>query len=72
MTENCDMSLDASNRVALVDGTSIEKIANAVKSLLGNPEKTAAMGRNGLHRVEQDFTWDIVFQKTKALVSSVS
>ena len=56
----------------LVDGASIDDIAGTVKFLLANPEKAQAMGKNGLRRVEQEFTWEAVFQKTKSFVSSIS
>jgi phosphatidylinositol alpha-1,6-mannosyltransferase len=42
----------------LVDGRSVDAVADAVASLLGDPALAEAMGRAGRARVERHFTWD--------------
>ena len=42
---------------ALVDCTSPESLAAAVKGLLSNPENLEAMGRAGRHHVVETFSW---------------
>jgi phosphatidylinositol alpha-1,6-mannosyltransferase len=54
-----------------VDGNSIDQIANAIISLLSNPEKSKAMGKNGRQWASQEFTWDSVVQKTHALAMAI-
>jgi phosphatidylinositol alpha-1,6-mannosyltransferase len=41
----------------LVDGSSVEEVADAVGSLLENPARAEAMGRAGRARVEVSFDW---------------
>jgi phosphatidylinositol alpha-1,6-mannosyltransferase len=41
----------------LVDGSSAESVAEAVRRLLCNPEASAAMGRAGRERAERLFAW---------------
>ncbi len=41
----------------LVDGTDVGAVARAVASLLGDPERAAAMGKAGRARVERDHAW---------------
>jgi len=42
----------------LVDGRSVPVVADAVGSLLEDPERAAKMGTSGRERVERSFTWD--------------
>jgi phosphatidylinositol alpha-1,6-mannosyltransferase len=41
----------------LVDGSSVEQVAEAVGSLLEDPARAHAMGRAGRARVEASFDW---------------
>jgi phosphatidylinositol alpha-1,6-mannosyltransferase len=54
-----------------VDGNSCDEIANAVIDLLSTPDKAKAMGVRGLQRVENEFTWDIVVQRTRVLCTAI-
>jgi phosphatidylinositol alpha-1,6-mannosyltransferase len=54
-----------------VDGNSITEIANAMVSLLSNPEKSKLMGESGRRWVEKEFTWESVVRRTYALSSII-
>jgi phosphatidylinositol alpha-1,6-mannosyltransferase len=54
-----------------VDGTNIEAIATAVVSLLTDPAKAKSMGDAGRRRVEQEFTWEAVVERTRQLNARV-
>jgi phosphatidyl-myo-inositol dimannoside synthase len=54
-----------------VDGNSSVEIANAIIDLLSTPDKAKAMGMHGRQRVEREFTWDIVVQRTRALCTAI-
>ena len=56
----------------LVDGNNVKEIVGAVVSLLGSPEKAEKMGENGRRRVEEEFSWDTVYQKTWNLADTIS
>ncbi len=56
----------------LVDGNDVGEIVKAVVSLLEFPEKAEKMGENGRRRVEEEFSWDTVFQKTWELADTIS
>lgn len=58
------------NRTGLrVDGTSVEEIATAVVSLLAEPARARAMGEYGRRRVEQQFTWEAVVERTRQVAA---
>jgi phosphatidyl-myo-inositol dimannoside synthase len=44
----------------LVDGSDVRSVAEAVASLLADPERAAAMGKAGRARVERDHTWPAI------------
>lgn len=50
-----------------VDGTRLPAIGNALQQLLQSTEMSATMGKNGLARVLNDFSWEVVAKKTAAL-----
>jgi phosphatidylinositol alpha-1,6-mannosyltransferase len=50
-----------------VDGTNVNAIADAVIFLLENPQKAKTMGETGRQRVENEFTWESVVQKTRLI-----
>jgi phosphatidylinositol alpha-1,6-mannosyltransferase len=54
-----------------VDGNSSVEIANAIIDLLSTPDKAKAMGMHGRQRVEREFTWDTVVQRTRALCTTI-
>jgi phosphatidyl-myo-inositol dimannoside synthase len=54
-----------------VDGTSVAQIADAVISLLSDPEKSKTMGKNGCQWAAQEFTWDVVVQRTHPLAMAI-
>jgi phosphatidyl-myo-inositol dimannoside synthase len=54
-----------------VDGNSSVEIANAVIDLLSAPDKAKAMGARGRQRVESEFTWDAVVQRTLVLCTAI-
>jgi phosphatidylinositol alpha-1,6-mannosyltransferase len=54
-----------------VDGASVDAIAKAALFLLTEPEKAKAMGENGRRRVEREFSWESVVQRTAILSASM-
>jgi phosphatidylinositol alpha-1,6-mannosyltransferase len=48
-----------------VDGEKLGSIIDALHRLLANDALRAALGRNGLHRAQREFTWQRVAEKTK-------
>jgi phosphatidyl-myo-inositol dimannoside synthase len=44
----------------LVDGSDVSAVADAVASLLADPERAAAMGKAGRARVERDHIWPAI------------
>ena len=54
-----------------VDGTNVAQIADAVISLLSDPEKSKTMGKNGYRWAAQEFTWDAVVQRTHPLAMTI-
>jgi glycosyltransferase involved in cell wall biosynthesis len=46
-------------------------IANYIVDILKHPDLAATMGRNGRNRVEEQFTWDIVSDKTLGVYQEV-
>jgi phosphatidylinositol alpha-1,6-mannosyltransferase len=50
-------ALDPDVTGLLVDGASVEEVADAVAALLADPGRAEAMGRAGRERVERSFTW---------------
>jgi len=54
-----------------VDGNSRAEIADAVIDLLSTPGKAKAMGMRGRQRVENEFTWDAVVERTRALCATI-
>lgn len=50
----------------LVDGTDVGAVADAVASLLADPERARAMGAAGRARVERSFTWSRAAAKLAA------
>jgi phosphatidylinositol alpha-1,6-mannosyltransferase len=54
-----------------VDGNSRVEIANAVIDLLSTPDKAKTMGACGRQRVESEFAWDAVVQRTRELCTAI-
>jgi phosphatidylinositol alpha-1,6-mannosyltransferase len=54
-----------------VDGNSSVEIANAVIDLISTPDKAKAMGAHGRQRVESEFAWDTVVQRTHELCTAI-
>lgn len=50
-----------------VDGNDIQVVADGLRHLLQQPELTAALGQAALRRVEQEFAWERVAEKTRQL-----
>lgn len=50
-----------------VDGTSVDAVADGLRSLLTQPEWRLELGRRALRRVEREFAWERVAEKTRAL-----
>ena len=55
-----------------VDGENVEEIAAVVIDLLTDPTKARAMGERGRQRVETEFTWESIFERTRQLSNIVS
>lgn len=50
-----------------VEGTSLDAVANGLRSLLMQPELTREWGQRALQRVEREFSWERVAEKTRQL-----
>ncbi len=55
----------------LVPPNNIEKFAEAINSLLNQPEVMKRMGENGRLRVRQNFTWDKVAKKVESFYQEI-
>ena len=53
----------------VVDGTSVEEVAERLTSLLLDPVKARAMGDAGRTWVEADWQWDVLAQRLRGLLS---
>jgi phosphatidyl-myo-inositol dimannoside synthase len=54
-----------------VEGESVEAVAEAVIDLLAHPEKARAMGERGRLRVETEFNWESVVERTRQVASTL-
>jgi phosphatidylinositol alpha-1,6-mannosyltransferase len=54
-----------------VDGNNGVEIANAVIDLLYTPDRAKAMGMRGRRRVENEFVWDTVVQRTRVVCTAM-
>lgn len=54
-----------------VDGTNVQAIATAVTELLSDPNRARVMGECGRRRVEAEFTWQSVAQRTRLLSAAI-
>jgi hypothetical protein len=54
-----------------VEGESVEAVAAAVIDLLAHPEKARAMGERGRLRVETEFNWEAVVERTRQVASTL-
>lgn len=50
-----------------VDGVSVEAVADGLRSLLTQPAQTLEWGQRALQRVEREFAWERVADKTRTL-----
>lgn len=50
-----------------VDGTSVDAVADGLRSLLAQPAQTREWGQRALQRVEREFSWERVAEKTRQL-----
>jgi phosphatidylinositol alpha-1,6-mannosyltransferase len=55
-----------------VNGNSSVEIANAVIYLLSIPDRAKAMGTRGRQRVENEFAWDAVVERTRRLATRMT
>lgn len=55
-----------------IDGTGVDAVAQAVVTLLKAPAMAAAMGEAGRHRVEAEFSWESVVQRTRRLACQLT
>jgi len=55
----------------LVDGASVDEVAEAIVDLLGNPEQARILGQNGRERVLREFTWDHSATAIRKLIDSL-
>ncbi|QZY29750.1 glycogen synthase [Nocardioides coralli] len=49
----------------------VADFADALTSLVGDPERAAAMGRAGRERAERDFSWDAIAERTLEVYAGV-
>lgn len=50
-----------------VDGTSVDAVAEGLRALLAQPQRRLELGRAALRRVQREFAWERVAEKTRAL-----
>jgi len=50
-----------------VDGATVNAVSDALRSLLSQPALTQEMGHHALNRVEREFSWERVAEKTRKL-----
>lgn len=50
-----------------VDGASVDAVADGLRTLYTQRERRLALGRAALQRVQREFTWERVAEKTRAL-----
>jgi phosphatidylinositol alpha-1,6-mannosyltransferase len=55
----------------LVDGTSIEEIAEAVVRLVGQPDLRSRMGEAARRRIEAEYSWQAITERTKRLSAAL-
>ncbi|MDI7246233.1 MAG: glycogen synthase [Bacillota bacterium] len=55
----------------LVEPGDPQALARAINTLLANPELARSFGKAGRRRVEANFSWDSIAQKTKALYAEL-
>jgi phosphatidylinositol alpha-1,6-mannosyltransferase len=53
----------------LVDGTSVEQVADAVAGLLEDPARARAMGGDGRSWVEEEWRWDVLAARLRTLLA---
>jgi phosphatidylinositol alpha-1,6-mannosyltransferase len=53
----------------LVDGTSVEAVADSVASLLDDPERRRVMGAAGREWVEAEWRWDVLAGRLRELLA---
>jgi phosphatidylinositol alpha-1,6-mannosyltransferase len=53
----------------LVDGTSVQQVADAVAGLLEDPAKARAMGADGRSWVEAEWRWDVLAARLRTLLA---
>jgi phosphatidylinositol alpha-1,6-mannosyltransferase len=51
-----------------VDGTKVESLVSALTSILHDSELATRLGQTGLERAKEEFSWDAVADKTRALL----
>ena len=44
----------------VIDGNNVQEIADALVTMLSNPQQSAAMGQAGREHVEENLTWDVM------------
>jgi len=55
-----------------VDGENTQAITDAVVALAKNIQAAKAMGEQGRLRVEADFSWDLVVQRTRQIIANIA
>jgi phosphatidylinositol alpha-1,6-mannosyltransferase len=55
-----------------VNGNSSVEIANAVIDLLSTPDRAKAMGTRGRQRVENEFAWDVIVERTRQVATRMA
>lgn len=55
-----------------IDGTSVLQITAALNALLSEPERAQAMGACGRRRVETEFTWEVIVERTRRVADLVA
>lgn len=53
----------------VVKGSSVEELAQGLKALLGDPHRRQQMGQAGRRHVEENWTWQIMGQRLRRLMS---
>jgi phosphatidylinositol alpha-1,6-mannosyltransferase len=53
----------------VVDGRSVEQVADRVAGLLADPRRARTMGHRGREWVEQDWQWDVLAARLRGLLT---
>lgn len=63
--------IDDTKNGLLIEAGNVHKLTGALLAIFKNPLAANQMGKNGLRKVQQQYTWDIQVKKTNAVMAKV-